>query len=264
MKQSQWALAALLAALAGHALAVGGIADLGVYDRSEGRLLPVYWHEGRAYVVGRPGNEYQLTLRSRQGEDLLAVLSVDGVNVITGQTATVQQSGYVLEPQRELQVKGWRKSLARTAAFYFTSLGDSYAARTGRPDNVGAIGVALFRRKPPEPVPFSRIAPERPRAEAARRESSGEGAAADRAAEPRSAQAPLGTGHGRQETSYARTVAFERATSEPAETVVIYYDSCSNLLARGVLPRWAAPCAVPPSPRPGPNPFPGFVPDPPA
>lgn len=263
MKPSQLGLAALLAALAGPALAVGGLADLGVYDRSEGRELPVYWHEGRAYVVGRPGNEYQLTLRNRQGEDLLAVMSVDGVNVITGETASVQQSGYVLEPQRPLAVKGWRKNLARTAAFYFTSLGDSYAARTGRPDNVGAIGVALFRRKPPAPMPFSRIAPVSPRAEAAREASSGEGAAADRAAAPRSAQAPLGTGHGRQETSYARTVAFERATSEPAETVVIYYDSCSNLLARGVLPRWAS-CAGTPAPRPSPNPFPGFVPDPPA
>jgi hypothetical protein len=255
MKQSRLGLAVLLAALAGPALAVGGLADLGVYDRSEGRLLPVYWHEGRAYVVGRPGNEYQLTLRSRQGEDLLAVFSVDGVNVITGQTATVQQSGYVLSPGRGLEVKGWRKSLARTAAFYFTSLGDSYAARTGRPDNVGAIGVALFRRKAPEPAPaisqpFSRL--EKRSADAA-------GAAASRPAE-----APLGTGHGRDETSHARYVAFERASSEPAETVVIYYDSCSNLLARGVLPRWAAPCAVAPAPRPAPNPFPGFVPDPPA
>ncbi len=255
MKQSQLTIAALLAALAGPALAVGGLADLGVYDRSEGRELPVYWREGRAYVVGRPGNEYQLTLRNRQGEDLLAVLSVDGVNVITGQTATVQQSGYVLSPGNGLEVKGWRKSLARTAAFYFTSLGDSYAARTGRPDNVGAIGVALFRRKPPEPAPAIS-------GPSSRLEKSGADAAGAAASRP--AQAPLGTGHGRDERSPARYAAFERATSEPAETVVIYYDSCSNLLARGVLPRWAAPCAVAPAPRPAPNPFPGFVPDPPA
>ena len=24
------------------------------------------WHDGRAYVVGKPGNEYQLSVRSRQ------------------------------------------------------------------------------------------------------------------------------------------------------------------------------------------------------
>src|SRR4249920_117971 len=123
MKLLQMTCAALLAALsagcAAPAAALGGMADLSVYDRSEGRPLQVYWHEGRAWVVGKPGNEYQLNVRSRQGEDLLAVLSVDGVNVITGETASPQQSGYVLAPGRALEVKGWRKDVARTAAFYF-------------------------------------------------------------------------------------------------------------------------------------------------
>ena len=40
---------------------------------------------------------------------------------------------------------GSEAALSQTAAFYFTDLADSYAARTGRPDNVGVIGVALFR-----------------------------------------------------------------------------------------------------------------------
>jgi hypothetical protein len=252
MKVLQTALAALLAGLlggcAGPAAAVGGLADLSIYDRSEGRVLPVYWHGGRAYVAGKPGNEYQLNVRNRQGEDVLAVLSVDGVNVITGQSASTQQSGYVLGSGRALEVKGWRKDLSRTAAFYFTSLPDSYAARTGRPDNVGAIGVALFRRKPQEPAPalsapFSK-------------EQKSSADAAGPAAAAR-AEAPLGTGHGRNETSHARHVAFERATADPAETVVLYYDSYENLRARGIVPRH-------PAPRPGPNPFPGFVADPPA
>jgi hypothetical protein len=241
--------AGLLAGCAAPAAAVGGLADLSIYDRSEGRSLPVYWHGGRAYVVGKPGNEYQLMLRSRQGEDVLAVLSVDGVNVITGQTASVQQSGYVLAPGRAMEVRGWRKDLSRTAAFYFTSLGDSYAARTARPDNVGAIGVALFRRKAQESAPaisepFSRL--EKSHADAAAGAQSS-----------RSAEAPLGTGHGRSETSHARYVGFERASSEPAETVVIYYDSYANLAARGIVPRQ-------PAPRPAPQPFPGFAVDPPA
>lgn len=260
MKLLQMTCAALLAALsagcAAPAAALGGMADLSVYDRSEGRILPVYWHEGRAWVVGKPGNEYQLNVRSRQGEELLAVLSVDGVNVITGETATSQQSGYVLAPGRALEVKGWRKDLSRTAAFYFTPLADSYAARTGRPDNVGAIGVALFRKKRPEAVPFSQIAPAAPMAKAERSERS-DAAGSSAGAAARSAEAPLGTGHGRSETSYVRSVGFERASSEPAETVVIFYDSYQNLLARGIIPRFAPP-------RPVPNPFPGFVQDPPA
>jgi hypothetical protein len=257
MKTLKLVLAALLAAVPALAAAVGGLADVAVFDRSEGRSLPVYWHQGRAYVVGKPGNEYQLSLRSRQGEELLAVLSVDGVNVITGETATAQQSGYVLASWRPLEVKGWRKDLSRTAAFYFTSLPDSYAARTGRPDNVGAIGVALFRKRMPEPIPYSQLAPAAPQA---RKEAGAAGSMAEQAA-PRATERDredrLGTGHGRSEEAPARQVAFERATREPAETVVIYYDSYANLLARGIIPRTARP-------RPAPNPFPGFVPDPPA
>jgi hypothetical protein len=215
----------------------GGLADLSVYDRTEGRRLPVYWHEGRAYIAGKPGNEYQVTLRSRQAQDVLAVVSVDGVNVITGQTADPSQSGYVLSPRGGVDILGWRKSLSQTAAFYFTTLPDSYAARTGRPDNVGVIGVALFRRKAQPPQPLSQAAP------AARAESRAD----DR----------LGTGHGRQEYSPATHVTFERATSSPAEVITIYYDSHANLLARGIIrdPVYAAPVQRP-------RPFPGFVPDP--
>jgi len=257
-------LAMLLALASAHAAAVGGMADLTVYDRQEGRPLQVYWHEGRAWVVGRPGNEYQLNVRSRQGEELLAVLSVDGVNVITGETASPQQSGYVLAPGRALEVKGWRKDTARTAAFYFTSLPDSYAARTGRPDNVGVIGVALYRKKE-EPAPQFAPPAAQPAApfasgQLSRKEASGAGASAEAQNAPRAAERDdrLGTGHGRIEASHTRHVGFERATSEPAETVTIYYDSYRNLLARGIVPG-----PVPPR-RPTPNPFPGFVADPPA
>ncbi len=130
---------------------------------------------------------------------------------------------------------------------------------------MGAIGVALFRKKPPERVaPLSRIAPAAPEAHA-RKEASGAGASADQGA-PRAAEREdrLGTGHGRRETSHARQVSFERASSEPAETIVIYYDSYRNLLARGIVPRVIAPCASPCGRRLPPNPFPGFVADPPA
>jgi len=235
--------AAVALALSTQALAVGSLADVNVFDRSENRRLPVVWHEGRAYVVGKPGNEYQVTVRNRQGAEVLAVMSVDGVNVVTGETAHPLQSGYVLGPWGGVDIKGWRKNLSRTAAFYFTELADSYAARTGRPEHVGVIGVALYRKKQLPPQPISEIAPA-PRAEARSRG----GAAADAA---KSAEL-LGTGHGRSEASPARQVEFERASSHPAETITIHYDSHRNLVALGVIRE---------APR-HPRPFPGFVPDP--
>jgi hypothetical protein len=257
---------AVLAAFSFAAHAVGTLADIAVLDRASGRELPVYWHEGRAYVVGKPGNEYQVAVRSRRGEDLLAVVSVDGVNVLSGESADTRQGGYVVSPWERLDIRGWRKSLSEIASFYFTSLGDSYAARTDRPQNVGVIGIALFRRAqhvpPPvaEPAPFD-WGPRSERDEAARNRSDASGALAKRAApqaESRAApSAPLGTGHGRREESQARYTQFERASSEPAETIAIYYDSYRNLVAQGVIAAYAGPR----DPRPFPS---GFVPDPPA
>ena len=216
------------------ARAHGSLVHLSVYDRTDGRPLPLYWHQGRAYVVGKPGNEYRVSVRSSLREEVLAVVSVDGVNVVTGETADPRQSGYVLRPGSAYDILGWRKSLGETAAFYFTALADSYAARTGRAENVGAIGVAVFRKKR-EP---QAIAPPAPRAEAR-----------------------LGTGHGRRENSPVQQVAFERATPTAAETVTLYYDSYRNLVARGVIASSQPPIA------PGLRPFPGalstFAPDPP-
>ena len=148
MKRMSLAVAALAVCLMSlQAAAAGRLAGVEIFDRTQNRVLPVYLHQGRHYVAGHPGNEYEIRLRNRQRSDILAVVSVDGVDVITGDTADWQQSGYVLGPQQGFGIKGWRKSLDRVAAFYFTALPDSYAARTGRPDNVGVIGVALFRRK---------------------------------------------------------------------------------------------------------------------
>jgi hypothetical protein len=268
--------AAALAALSLQAAAVGRLADVAVFDRSENRQLPLHWHEGRAYVVGKPGNEYAVRVRNRSREEVLAVISVDGVNVVTGETATPQQSGYVLSPWRLLDLAGWRKDLSRTAAFYFTPLPDSYAARTGRPDHVGVIGVALFRKMQPaeisqiapvpSPRPFQRSDASRESRDASEARAPAAGAATPapesapaEAQDSARAQAPaakLGTGHGRSETSHARYVSFERASSDPAEVVTIYYDSHRNLVARGVIREPG------PLPHLHPSPFPGFVPDP--
>lgn len=268
------AAAAALAALVMVSLpaaAVGRLADVVVYDRAQNRALPVYRHHGRYYVVGRPGNEYEIRMRNRQRGDVLAVVSVDGIDAITGETADWRQSGYVLGPRERFSVKGWRKSLERVAAFYFTELPDSYAARTGRPDNVGVIGVALFRRKP-EPVvryapprdaagfeseaqPSAGASPRAPDSQLARedRSASGAGSRAEASA-PAQKSARLGTGHGQIEESHVTTTDFERASVTPAEIITIYYDSHRNLVAQGVI---RAPSIA------RPDPFPArFAPDP--
>jgi len=273
MNWNRIAAAIALCGAAGTAGAVGSVADVTVYDRAEGRALPIHRHDGRYYVVGKPGNEYQIRIRNRTGADVLTVVSVDGVNAVSGETANWNQTGYVLGAQQGFDVKGWRKSLARVAAFFFTEHQNSYAARTGRPDNVGVIGIAVFRRKAEPEARLDQSPPRRePPAPGPHEDSSfppaadaagmGSARSAESVSGPRHAPSPqaaqkspsLGTGHGRSETSRVTYTSFERATPNPEEVIAIHYDTYNNLVAMGVIraPRIAMP-----------TPFPGqFVPDP--
>ncbi|WP_199099849.1 hypothetical protein [Dyella sp. ASV21] len=265
-------LLAALAALAasGNAAAVGRLVDLTVYDRTSEQALPVYAYQGRYYVAGQPGHRYEIQLRSREYGRLLSVLSVDGINAISGDTADWSQTGYVLAPRASAQVRGWRKSLSEVADFVFADASNSYAERTGRPDNVGVIGVAVFRPRELQPAPGIAMAKAQqappapaPAAPAAPVESSA--AAAPRAAimpvpPPVSAlpidRGPLGTGHGERENSQVNYTNFQRASRTPDEIITLYYDTRERLIAQGVLPQAST---LPTRP----DPFPGhFVPDP--
>jgi hypothetical protein len=257
------ALSALVAAAA--PATAGQLLDLAVVNRVTGQRIPVYPHQGRLYVPGTPGDRYSVYVANRAGQRVLAVVSVDGINVVTGETASPDQNGYVLAPGQSFEISGWRKSMNEVAAFYFTRLPDSYAARTDRPDHVGVIGAAVFREwQPPRPAvlpaprPLARSGENEAAGEAqsdapaARADASGE-AAGGRLAKR---EEKIGTGHGERERSEVVYTNFRRATSHPNETLAIYYDTHANLVARGVIPG--------PTPVGVPNPFPGgrFVPDP--
>jgi hypothetical protein len=265
MKKTLFALVVSLFSAWGTADA-GSLADLTVVNRVTGQRMPTWYHQGKLYVAGTPGEKYSITLNNKTGARVLTVVSVDGINVISGDTAAPNQSGYVLDSYASLEINGWRKSMAEVAAFVFTALPDSYAARTDRPDNVGVIGVAVFREyQPPRPAaaiqqPYGAL---RERRADANEAGSGAGAR-DSTSAPASAEASraapkpeekLGTGHGEREASEVRMTQFRRASDRPNEMISIYYDSYANLVARGV---------VPSLPRAQPNPFPGgrFVPDP--
>ena len=127
--------------------------DLTIIDRDTGQPLQVWRHDGRLFVAGQPGSGYCLRVTNHTARRVEAVLSVDGVNIYTGQTAGYGQGGYVFNPYESYSQCGWRKSLNEIAAFSFTALPDSYAARTGRPAEVGVVGMAVFYEKVEPPAP---------------------------------------------------------------------------------------------------------------
>jgi len=260
VKKSLIAVIAVLLFAAAGAVQAGALVDLAVVNRATGERIAVHTHRGRLYVPGTPGAKYSLLLTNRTSERLLAMTSVDGVNVITGETAAPAQSGYVLDPWGSVDISGWRKSMSEVAAFVFTSLPDSYAARTDRPGNVGVIGVAVFREvRPPRRRPQDLQQPEQlsgPGADANAAEESDAGRSMARILPaPTRREEKLGTGHGERETSAVTWTDFRRASESPSELISIYYDSRANLVARGI---------IVPAPRAEPNPFPGFrfTPDP--
>ena len=269
-----WALLCL------QAHAAGRLADVTIIDRETGRALPTYSYRGEYWVAGTPGARYSIAVRNQAGERLLAVAAVDGVNVISGDTAAWGQAGYVYGPGQSYEITGWRKSNDEVAVFEFTAAPQSYAARTGRAANIGVIGVALFRERTPQIVP-ARGAWEAPpdrlgAAGTASPASPATGAPRDNQAasetlESRSGlidslartepETKLGTGYGQREDSHVEGVGFERLQEAPNELVRIRYDSTANLIAMGVIRRPTRSVTVP-------NPFPDsplvrYVPDPP-
>jgi hypothetical protein len=283
-------------AMAAIGLAAGGCAhagqdpvDLKVVDRETGRALRIWRHDGRLFVAGQPGARYSLRVINHTDGRVLVVMSVDGVNILTGESANYDQRGYVFDAHQSYDVTGWRKSTTEVAAFTFAPLPQSYAARTGRPADVGVIGMAVFDEQVPAPVE-SYIPPSAPpdlRGESDRAASRADDSAAGRPMPPpppaaaltsprMEAPSPaqssvvvtaerrddkLGTAHGAREWSVSTVVPFERATTHPQFVRQIEYDTHDNLVARGVIPSWDKEHRL--------RPFPsnsdeeGYVPDPP-
>ncbi|MEO5628880.1 MAG: hypothetical protein ABIQ62_03805 [Thermomonas sp.] len=254
---------ALTSATACAPLSARGLVGFDVVDRDTGQILPEYGHRGQDWIAGVPGHRYSVRLTNTTGERVLVVLSVDGVNAVSGETASASQGGYVLDPWETAEIAGWRKSLDDVAQFLFTDLPDSYAARTGRPDDVGVIGIAVFKERrvqpyyPPSAPPIA--------SNRAREQAAGKAAAPSASADSAMAQAEampqrLGTGHGQREWAPVGQTEFVRASRSPQQVAQLRYDDTDQLVAIGVLPRPYQPITGE-----GPRAFPnGFVADPPS
>jgi hypothetical protein len=239
------AAAALLATAACGPASARPLVEVAVIDRDSGQWLPQYPQRSDTWVAGTPGRRYSVRLTNTTGERVLVVLSVDGVNAVTGETAAASQAGYVLAPWETTEIAGWRKSLDDIAQFVFTDLGDSYAARTGRPRNVGVIGVAVFeearaRYYPPALPPIARghDGRERNQGERAVSAPAAADAVAAESSERSATRQSIGTGHGQREWAPVGRTEFVRASRSPSQLTQLRYDDHHRLVALGVIPRW--------------------------
>ncbi len=126
-------------------------------EDENGNALPTFRKNGRTFLLGEPGQRYNIRVQNPTAERVEAVVSVDGRDAVSGDPGDyVNGRGYVIAPYGSVLIEGFRRSLEEVATFRFTSPEQSYSARMGTPENVGVIGVAFFRERVPPPPPVVR------------------------------------------------------------------------------------------------------------
>ncbi len=118
-----------------------------------GNRCKQYYHQGKTFIEAKAGSEYVIEVRNNHYKRVLAVGSVDSLNVLTGKTATPDDSGYIIGAYSSEKIKGFRFSDDEWAMFRFgyKFYGNTYAQskEDGSEKNCGIIGVKFFYEKEP-------------------------------------------------------------------------------------------------------------------
>jgi len=108
-----------------------------------------YYHQGQVWIEGREGSNYTLRFTNRSPNRVLAIFSVDGLDVLKGKPAGHLSEGYVVNANTTLDIPGWKLDDATAAEFYFSRSSKSYVSKMGGSvNNTGVIGAMVFREKP--------------------------------------------------------------------------------------------------------------------
>lgn len=193
--------------------------------------LPTFLHNGKKFVMGTMGQRYRIRVTNPTSQRVEAVVSVDGLDAIDGQTASTSKRGYVVPAFGSVTIDGFRTSMDSVAAFRFTSVSDSFAGRTAQDRNVGVIGVAIFKEKVEEPIEIAR-----PKAAApsARSDSAGSAERRSSAAKKPTDRPGLGTQFGEQRESRVRQTTFIRENQSPSSILEMRYNDKAGLRAMGI------------------------------
>ncbi len=212
-------------------------------ESARGGALPSVRHRGATFVAGEHGDRYEIRVDNNSAHRLEVVVSVDGLDAVSGRAGDfTSQRGYVLEPFGSVVIDGFRTSLERVAAFRFSSVGDSFAAKSGAAHNAGVIGVAVFKERA-APIARHRHTPKVAGGSTAKKDRKSRPSAAPRPESSardadRSWSAPsreLGTRFGESRRSAVREVGFTRANARrPDFRTSLHYDSERGLQARGI------------------------------
>lgn len=112
-----------------------------------GNKCKQYFYKNRVYIEAKHGTEYELEIKNNTWGRILCLSSVDGLNVLSGETATDDDAGYVIPSYSPLKIKGFRYSNNEVAAFKFVDKWSSYAQAIRGAEasqHCGVIGFKLY------------------------------------------------------------------------------------------------------------------------
>jgi len=115
--------------------------------RESGEAMPTYAFKDRFYVQGDIGQRYIIRVTNPTARRVEAVVSVDGLDVIDGDSGDLHKRGYIVPAYGDVRIEGFRTSLDDVATFRFSSVDGSYAGAKGKARNVGVIAVAIFEEQ---------------------------------------------------------------------------------------------------------------------
>lgn len=208
------------------------------------RPVDEYPHtDGNTYIEGRSGSNYILRVRNNSHEQIMAILSVDGLSVLDGTDAGLDSKGYIIDGYSTIEVPGWTLNRSEIAQFKFGDVSNAYAPRMGKgTSNVGVIGLMVFR---PKPVIYRPYASTAKRGDVQLLGSSYNSATLsgatmdsfDISSQACASSAPeVGTEFGTVQNFNTRQVTFDkRDPNHPDAIVAIYYDSARGLEKRGII-----------------------------
>lgn len=232
-----------------------------------------YIHNNNVWIEGREGSNFVIDIVNNTYARALFIVSVDGLDVLSGQPAGPTSNGYVVNALSKVSIPGWKLNSTSAAEFYFSSKKLSYAEKTKSRTNVsntGVIGAMIFEElTSSQPLikhsttahfnsstyndyqnfnigsisssidysqqqqNFNNV---KPRAWSDKNLSLNS-AASYSSTETNSilSTSSLGTGFGDQISWNTSSTQFTKVSSAPTSVLIMYYDSAKNLEKMGVI-----------------------------
>lgn len=115
-----------------------------------GRTVATEYKSGNnTFIEGRMGSEFEIEIRNHTPNRVMAIVSVDGLSVINGDSASQESPGYVIAGYGSIKIPGWKLNGQSAAKFTFSGKRDSYSQlSSGASHNCGVIGVMVWSEKP--------------------------------------------------------------------------------------------------------------------